>query len=191
MRLRTLLAATLVAGLIAACSTEDFLAKPTEENDTVSATLGALKSTPVTVPSGYATRPGSVFEGSGPVRLDLSSDVEFVYDIDPVLGPAFYPAEAIGLLTHASTNPGLQRMAVPFDSLLKARSNGYTLDQPLAVDSGDVFLVRSKVRCSIGVPVYSKLEVTGIDTTAHTVTFRIMVNRNCGYRDLDYGLPKN
>ena len=187
MRFRTLLAAAAAAGLIAACGTDNFLADPTEQNDTVSVTLGALRSTPVDVASGYATRPS----GSGPVRLDLSSDVEFVYDIDSVLGPAFYPAEAIGLLTHASTNPGLQRMAVPFDSLLKARSNGYTLDQPLAVDSGDVFLVRSRVRCSIGVPIYSKLAVTGIDTAAHTVTFLIMTNSNCGYRDLDYGLPKN
>jgi hypothetical protein len=187
MRFRTLLAAAVIAGLVAACGTDNFLPDPTEQNDTVSVTLGALLSTPVNVASGYATRPG----GSGPVRLDLSSDVEFVYDIDPVLGPAFYPAEAIGLLTHASTNPGLQRTAVPFDSVLAARSNGYTLDQPLAVDSGDVFLVRSRVRCSIGVPIYSKLEVTGIDTTAHTVSFLIMTNTNCGYRDLDYGLPKN
>lgn len=187
MRCRTLLAAATLAGLVAACGGEDFLPDPTEQNDTVRVTLGALLSTPIGTPSGYVTGPG----GSGPVRLDLSTDLEFIYDIDPVLGPAFYPAEAKGLLTHSSTNPGLQRMAVPFDSLLKARSNGYTLDEPLAVDSGDVFLVRSRIRCNIGVPVYSKLEVLGVDSVAHTVTFLIMVNMNCGYRDLDYGLPAN
>lgn len=187
MRIRTLLAAAVLAGLVAACGSEDFLAKPTDQNDTVRVTLGALLSTPVGTSSGYATRPN----GSGPVRLDVSTDLEFIYDIDSVLGPAFYPAEAKGLLVHSSTNPGLQRMAVPFDSLLQARSNGYTLDAPLAVDSGDVFLVRSRVRCNIGVPIYSKLEVLGVDSVAHTVTFLIMVNMNCGYRDLDYGLPKN
>jgi hypothetical protein len=188
MRSRTLLAAAVLAGLVAACGSEDFLADPTEANDTVRVTLGALLSTPVTTPSGYRTSPTL---GSGPVRLDLSTDLEFIYDIDPVLGPALYPAEAKGLLTHSSTNPGLQRMAVPFDSLHQARSNGYILDVPLAVDSGDVFLVRSRVRCSIGVPIYSKLQVVGVDSVAHTMTFLIMVNGNCGYRDLDFGLPQN
>ncbi|HEX7919049.1 MAG TPA: hypothetical protein VF454_06555 [Gemmatimonadales bacterium] len=187
MRIRTLLAAALFAGLVGACSSDDFLAKPTEENDTVRLTLGALLSTPLDSVSGYRTSPA----GSHPVTLESDPDAEFIYDIDPVLGPAFYPAEAKGLLTHSSTNPGLQRMAVPFDSLLQARSNGYTLDAPLAIDSGDVFLVRSKVRCSIGVPIYSKIQVLGIDSVAHTVTFLIMVNMNCGYRDLDFGLPKN
>lgn len=191
MRSRTLLAAATLAALVAACGTEDFLAKPISENDTVTVTLGALLSTPVGTYSGYATRPSSSIQGSGPVRVDLSTDLEFIYDIDPVLGPALYPAEAKGLLTHSSTNPGLQRMAVPFDSILKARSNGYTLDAPLAVDSGDVFLVRSRVRCVIGVPIYSKLQVLGVDSVAHTMTFRIMVNANCGYRDLDFGLPAN
>lgn len=187
MRIRTLLAAAAIAALVAACGSEDFLAKPTIQNDTAQVTLGALLSSPVGTFSGYVTTPG----GAAPVRLDLSADLEFLYDIDPLLGPAFYPAEAKGLLVHSSTNPGLQRMAVPFDSLTKARSNGYTLDKPLAVDSGDVFLVRSKVRCGIGVPIYSKLEVLGVDSVAHTVTFRIMTNLNCGYRGLDYGLPPN
>ncbi len=188
MRIRTLLAAATIAALVAACGREDFLAKPTEGNDTVRVTLGALLSTPVSMPSGYRTSPSP---GAGPVRLGVSTGLEFIYDIDSVLGPAFYPAEAKGLLVHSSTNPGLQKMAVPFDSLLQARSNGYTLDAPLAVDSGDVFLVRSRVRCNIGVPIYSKLQVVGVDSVAHTVTFLIMVNANCGYRDLDYGLPKN
>lgn len=189
MRIRTLLAAAACAGLMAACGQEIGLADPTEANDTVSVTLGALLSTPVGTPSGYRTSPTI---GSNPVNLETSADVEFVYDIDPVLGPAFYPAEAKGLLIHSSTNPGLQRMAVPFDSVHSARSNGYVLDKPLAVDSGDVFLLRSRVRCpNLGVPIYSKLEVTGVDSVAHTVAFRIMTNSNCGYRDLDYGLPAN
>ena len=187
MRLRTLLAAATLAALAAACGTEDFLADPTVENDTARVTLGALRSTGVDMPSGYITS----FNRATVVYLSASADVEFVYDIDPVLGPAFYPAEAIGLVSHSSTNPGLQRMAVPFDSILQARSNGYTLDKPLAVDSGDVFLVRSKIRCGIGVPLYSKLEVTQVDSVAHTVSFLIMTNQNCGYRDLDFGLPKN
>src|SRR5690242_17620574 len=100
MRTRTLLAAAVLAGLVAACGSEDFLAKPTDENDTVRVTLGALLSTPIGTESGYRTSPG----GSRAVALENDADVEFIYDLDPVLGPAFYPAEAKGLLTHSSTN---------------------------------------------------------------------------------------
>ena len=58
-------------------------------------------------------------------------------------------------------------------------------------DDPHVALIRSLIRCSIGVPHYGKLVVTGIDTVANTVTFLVMVNQNCGYRGLETGLPDN
>ena len=185
MRLRTLLSAGAAAALLAACSIENQLPKPTVSNVVDTITLGALRSTPVGVASAY-----SLFL-SAPVRTDLSSSYDFLYDLDPVLGPALYPAEATGVFSPATTNPGLQRMTVAFDSIIQARSNGYILDQPLAIDSGAVFLARSPIVCNIGVPQYGKLQILGIDSVAHTVTFQIMVNNNCGYRGLQPGLPSN
>jgi hypothetical protein len=35
------------------------------------------------------------------------------------------------------------------------------------------------------------MEVLAYDSLARTVTFQVMVNVNCGYRDLQPGLPKH
>lgn len=186
MRLRHTLAAAAIAALVAACGDDNLLADPTRENVVDTITLGALLSTPVTVPSACAID----FDASlCALRTSETADYDFAYDIDSVLGPVFLPAEVTGVLLPASANPGLQQMALPFDSISAARSNGYINDAAIPIDSGDVLLGRSKIRCNIGLPLYAKLEVLSFDTAAHTVTFQIMVDRNCGYRGLEPGLP--
>ena len=52
---------------------------------------------------------------------------------------------------------------------------------PVAV--GERYVVRSRVVCTIlGVPLYGKLEILGFQDS--TVTFRVLVDRNCGFKDL-------
>ena len=80
---------------------------------------------------------------------------------------------------------------IPFDSIESAKSNGYITDAPVPVDSGDVFYLRSIVACSIGVPLYGKMVITQIDTVAKSITFIVMVNQNCGYRELQPGIPQH
>ena len=59
---------------------------------------------------------------------------------------------------------------------------------PIAV--GERFIVRSRVVCTIlGVPLYGKLEILAFQDS--TVTFRMLVDENCGYKDLLPGLPDN
>jgi hypothetical protein len=189
MRLRTLLSALTLAAAIAACGDDDPRLDPTIENRVDTVTLGAIRSTSVTTPSAYN------ISSTQALRIDMlefPSDVDFAYDIDPVQGPAFYPAEMVGLRAPSPTNPGMMPMDVSFDSIVIAKSNGYIRDQILPIDSGDVFLARSLVRCSsLGVPEYAKLEVLQVDSVAHTVTFRILANNNCGYRGLEPGLPSD
>jgi hypothetical protein len=185
MRFRTLSVAALLLTTLA-CGEEDFLADPTVENEVETFTLGALRYSPLSVESGFQVSVANPVFTTGP---QLS--VDFLYDIDDVAGPAFLPAQAAGLLTPSATNPGFKRMDVAFDSILVASRNGYIVDEVIPIDSGDVFLVRSLIRCGIGVPHYGKLEVTGIDTVANTVTFKVLANQNCGYRSLEPGLPDN
>jgi len=54
---------------------------------------------------------------------------------------------------------------------------------------GDRFVVRSRIVCNIGVPKYGKLEVTNFDPVGKTVTFRVLINENCGFKGLEPGLP--
>lgn len=185
MRLPTLLLAPVVAALMIACGDPYPLARPTVENVVDTITLGALHFTAVTVPSAYS------LSISVPIRTDLSSNYDFVYDIDSTLGPVLLPAQLTGVYYPSVTNPGILRATTAFDSIKIAPSNGYKVDQPFTVDSGDVFIARSLIRCSNGVPEYGKLQILAVDSVAHTVQFQIMVNNNCGYRGLQPGLPGN
>jgi len=186
MRFRTLLA-LVAASLIAACANDSLLPVASNANTLKTITLGALRHSPVTTPSAFVVDPGSAVRTDG----GLGGGFDFMYDIDPIAGPAFYPAEAAGVIPASSTNPGLKRMHVAFDSIKIADLNGYTNDSLLAVDSGDVFLVRSAISCSQGIPEYGKLEVLGIDTVAHEVTFQVITDNNCGYRGLEPGVPQH
>lgn len=186
MRPRTLLALAAAAA-IAACNSDALNPIATSENDTATVTLGALRSTPLTVPSGYSISLSEV------VRTDQivpPFTFDFLYDIDSVQGPAFYPIEVVGLVPHSATNPGFKRTTVPFDSLTLADLNGYTTDSLMPAHVGDIFMIRSQISCSQGVPLYGKLAVQSIDSVAHTITFRILVDDNCGFRSLKLGLPK-
>ena len=185
MRCRTLLLAPVAAALMVACGDPYGLARPTVENVVDTITLGALRSTGVSVPSAYS------LSNSVPVRTDLSSNYDFAYDIDPTLGPVLLPAQLTGVYFASATNPGILRTTTPFDSIKIAPSNGYKVDQPFTVDSGDSFIARSLIRCGNGVPEYGKLQILAVDSVAHTVKFKIMVNNNCGYRGLQPGLPGN
>ena len=39
--------------------------------------------------------------------------------------------------------------------------------------------------------MYGKIEILAIDPVARSVTFRYLVNNNCGYLGLEPGLPRN
>jgi hypothetical protein len=187
MRARTLLLAAFAAALTIACGDPYGISPATDENALDTITLGALHFTAVRVPSGFSVA------GVPPVvRTDASTDYDFVYDVDAVLGPVFVPGQLTGVYAPAATNPGLQRTSTAFDAITIAPSNGYKVDQQFAVDTGDIFLVRGSIfHCNSGISNYAKLQVLAIDTVAKTVTFKSLRNRNCGYRGLQTGVPQH
>ncbi|HEU5171025.1 MAG TPA: hypothetical protein VFU46_10835 [Gemmatimonadales bacterium] len=147
--------------------------------------LGALVGTPISVASAF-----SVAE-SAPVRTDLTSQFDFAYNILPDQRRVLLPRAALGLRS-GTADPGLQRSEDGFDQIDKAPLNGYfTLDTiPIAV--GERYVVRSRIVCTnIGVPVYGKIEILSFDDADRRVTFRVLANRNCGFRSLQPGVPED
>jgi hypothetical protein len=60
------------------------------------------------------------------------------------------------------------------------------------VPIGAVYLLRSALICvNLGVPQYAKAEFLSVDSTERTLTFKVLANTNCGYRDLKPGIPDN
>jgi hypothetical protein len=178
--LRRVIALLLTA---TACSDSNDLPDPTLTNVERSETLYALVGTPVSTPSAYA------LEGSRRVRTDLSVDFDFAYNLEPDGRPVFIPRAALGIDTSATLNPGFQRRSETFEAITEAPSNGYITDQVVPIVLGDRFVVRGRITCNIGVPKYAKLEVTGFDPAAKTVTFRMLTDENCGFKGLEPGLP--
>ncbi len=186
MRTIRRLSALLPLALAAACSDNNGIGDATELNVVDTVTLGALEGTPISTPSGYRI-------STGPVRTDQTVDFEFAYNVrrldDGLYQRVLLPRGALGLSSTDQVNPGLQRREESFDDIVRAQSNGYVSDSAVPIQVGERYLVRSRVICSIGVPLYGKLEILSFQDS--TVTFQVLANQNCGFKDLLPGLPAN
>jgi hypothetical protein len=176
----------LALGVAIACSDDNSLGDPTEQNVVDTMTLGALEGTPISVASAFSI-------SAGPVRTDTTTFFEFAYNVrrldDGSYQRVFLPRAALGI-SSTSANPGLQAQTASFDDIKRAPSNGYTADSAVPIEVGQRFVVRSRVVCqTLGVPLYGKLEVLSFQDS--TVTFRVLVDLNCGFKDLLPGLPAN
>jgi hypothetical protein len=74
-----------------------------------------------------------------------------------------------------------------FDDIDVAPSNGYVTDSAVAVVLGERYVVRSRVVCDLGVPIYAKVEIIGFED--NSLVLKRLRNVNCGYRSLEPGLP--
>jgi len=145
-------------------------------------TLYALTGTPVGTPSAYN------IQAPGPVRTDSEPGYDFSFDITGGQG-ALYPQGALFGLGRTSA----LQYANSFDATTTAPTAGWNDSTALNVSVGTVVLVRSRViTCSTYAATvfeYAKLQVLAIDTVGRTINFQILSDVNCGYRDLNTGIP--
>ena len=173
---------------LAACGQDTQLAPASIPNVVDTITLGALTSSPISLPSAYSVADGNA------VRTDITAAFDFAYDVDATGRHVFLTLEVLRLSNTNGSGPGLQFSPLPFDQLASAPSNGWITGDTIVVDSGSVLALRSRIVCSgLGVPLYGKLEVLSIDDTPgnRTITFAALANENCGYKSLLPGLPRD
>ena len=181
-RIRPLLP-LLALAVLAACGDDDSLPDPTRENLVDTVTVGSLTDTPVTTPSGFSV-------SAGAIRTDLDAGFDFAFDIQgtPETGTAvILPRAALGITSGGTAEPGVMRRDESFDDIEAAPSNGYVTEDPVPVAIGERYIVRSRVVCDIGVPVYAKVEIIGFED--NSLVLKRLANVNCGYRELEPGLP--
>ncbi len=174
----------LSLALVAGCSNANSLPDPTIENAVETVTISSLVGTPISAPSGFNISIGAV-------RTDSTVEFEFAYNVQgPDSQRVFLPRAFLGLVSGSTANPGLQARSETFDQITEAQSNGYVTDSAVPVSMGQRFMLRSRVVCTtLGVPLYAKLEILALDNKS--VTFKVLVDRNCGYKGLKPGLPGN
>lgn len=175
----------VLGAAIAACSDPNALAPARAENLVDTVTIFALQQTPINTPSGFSV-------SSGLVTLSESSGFDFAFDFDEQGRPVLLSLGALGLAQGNTIQPGFQSTDIPFQDIARAPSNGYITDDTLVVDFDTRYFLRSRLVCSaLGLPQYAKVEFLSQDTVERTLTFQVLANNNCGYRDLKPGIPSN
>lgn len=161
-------------------------------DDPLSSRLISLPSEPgqatlVSLEDG-SLRQESAFDiaGSGPVRTDQTSEWDFAVDRDGAGDLLFAPRNVI---LEASSAAGLQRIESSFEDLTVAPEEGYTSDETVPVEEGAVYAARSRRDPNVRVSCFRfmKLEVVSVDRAGGLVTFRHLINPNCGRRTLVAG----
>lgn len=173
-----------LAWLVSACSSTTGLPPATLANVVDTVSLYALRGTPIGLPSAYSV------QGRTSVRIDQTVALDFAFDYDSIPEPALFSSGALRL----GTGSGLQQVPTAFDATTSAPTTGYVMDRPIAIAPGSVLLVASRpLTCVYGttVSLYAKLRVLAVDSAAKRVDFAILVNQNCGYHDLQPGLPSH
>jgi hypothetical protein len=157
--------------------------------DTTTITLYSLRTGPLTLPDAF-----SLNAGRGVAVWQVGTNFEFAFWMDSTGKASFLPLDVLGLSATGSVKPGLLKTATPFDAMTQAPQNGYITSDTITVAEGETFYVRSGVSAcaSFGVPLYGKLQILDIDTTAASITMLTLSDQNCGFRGLVPGeLPKN
>jgi len=182
-RIAWLLAAVIVAG-VTACNNPLALPPAVFENTVDTVTLHAITGTDIALPSAFD------IISSALARTDRAQPFDFAFDIDASGAPVAIPSGLLGL----STDPGLLLWEAPFDSLVPAPDEGYVTDSSITFAVGTVLIGRSRFSsqdCALlgSLPRYGKFRVLAIDLQARSVAVEYLINRNCGYRNLEPGFP--
>ncbi|MGH7569684.1 MAG: hypothetical protein ACREL9_12095 [Gemmatimonadales bacterium] len=176
-------AALIGAALAAACGDPFGLPRAVFEVQAETDTLYALDGTALTLPSAFN------LGDAQPIRTDRSTVFDFAFNIDTLDQALLLPTGALGL----PRGSGIRVMTVPIDSIKIAPTRGYTDTAAVKVDRGSVVVIRSRpFTCSFGTTafLYAKLRVLAVHPGERRLAFEIHVNRNCGYRSLEPGLPR-
>lgn len=133
-------------------------------------------------------RDESAFDVTGPdpVRTDQTSEWDFAVRRGEGGGLEFAPRN---LILGTSSAAGLQRSDFAFGEVTEAPQDGYVSDEPVPVETGQVYVARSRRDPSVALSCFRfmKMEVLSVDDAAGTVTFRYLGNPNCGRRTLEAG----
>jgi len=181
-----------VAATAAACGSGNGLTSPSTYDNVISTySVYALSGTPNTFPAAYQysseTLVRPVVSTSGSVNFDVAFDLT----ADGKL--LILPVRAIVPLPPSSAPIiGTQKMTSTFGALARAPLTGYTLDSAVTASVGETYTIQlHNSGCVYGDYWYAKLSVDSIIRAERRIVIRSLVNRNCGYRSLTEGLPKD
>jgi hypothetical protein len=140
------------------------------------------------------------------VRPQISSSLglnfDLAFDIDAQNRIRVVPPKLVAVLPAGTPVTGIQIIAAPYDSVLRAPTTGYQYDSATVVRPGQVFVIAaqgstsSSAACSTTSPLYGKMIVDSVVAApalgTHLIYIRSVIDPNCGFRSLESGvIPKS
>ncbi len=170
----------------AGCDNTLALPLATQPNVIDTVTLHALQGTPINAASGFDVTLGLT------ARTDRQSEgFDIAFDIDDESRALIFTTGALGL----NVRSAIQASDRAFENIVIAPLEGYELDRALVVGVDSVFIVRSRP-ASLGcvfflgqLPRYGKFHVLDLNLETRRITLENLVNVNCAYRGLEFGIP--
>lgn len=184
-------AAVMAAGSLAACSDDNLLGAANVQNTTRVTSVWAISGTSAALPAAYKFTTESLERpqilSNGAVNFDVAFDITADGKV------AFVPVRALVPLPPAGApSVGMQRSAAGFLATTRAPERGYTDDSTAVIGVGETLVLQLRgAGCIYSDPFYAKATVDSILVAERRIVLRTLVNRNCGYRALEEGLPKN
>jgi hypothetical protein len=180
----------LLALASAACSDPNELAPPDVPNRVDTVELYSIEGTSRDLASAFTVGPRRPYA----VKSDEVENLfDFVFNVDTTGGggAVFLTLGALGLDLGGSA-PGIQVAEEPFDSLIDPPNTGFNTDSAVAVTVGTTYVVRSRTSVcassALAVPMYAKIRPLALSDSS--VTLEVLANQNCGYRELNLGIPE-
>ena len=188
MNHRTPLAAILGAALALGACTDPTRIVANFDTITDTLTVYALSGSPAAYPTALVTPQHTV------VRADAGLTFDVAFDINPAGQALLYPFKLVVDPAAAGRRVGIRKMDVLFDSLLRAPTSGYNYDSVTVMSVGSVAVIQAsralECRYDYSTVIYSKIVIDEIDAAGRRIAFRMLVDPDCGFRDLVPGRPK-
>ncbi len=181
----------LASGALTACSDDDpFAPVATQPNTVRGFSVSTFTGTDGALPAAID------FLNVRTVRPEVSPlgtvNFQLAIDLDAQGRLLLQPARSVVLPPGGTSALGLLKSPSSFETVEAAPTGGFVSDTAVVAQVGEAWLIRiDGSGCPFGDPWYAKLVVDAVDAPARRVGLRVMVNRNCGFRGLTEGLPRN
>jgi hypothetical protein len=175
---------------LSACGDTNSLLTPAS-NENISRQYGvyALTGSAAGQPAGYQFTSESLVRpqilNTGALNFDIAFDI--TADGKALILTA---KKVVPLPPAGAPSIQLLKLTAVYDQLTYAPDKGYVADSTATLAVGEAILVRViNSGCVYGEPYYAKIGIDSINVAERRLLVRSLVNRNCGYRSLESGVP--
>ncbi|MEQ1690120.1 MAG: hypothetical protein ABMA00_02455 [Gemmatimonas sp.] len=179
------------AALVQCGGSDSFLSPANFENVDRQFDVWAITGSSAARPAGYQFTTESLVRPQ--VLGDGSLNFDVAFDITADGKVLVLPARLIVPLPPAGApSMGFTRQPGVYEQIQRATDKGYVTDSSTTMAIGETITIRLlSSGCVYGEPFYAKLTIDDINVAERRLLMRTLVNRNCGYRSLVAGVPKD